>query len=319
MVQMTTDSTLTGSRVLVTGGAGFVGTHLVDALVAVGADVVVLDDLSNGTTDYLNSRVALIEGSVTDAEKRAEALDGAEVVLHLAAIASVPLCEENPELSAAVNRDAAIELAREARQAGVSAFIFVSSAAIYGEPTIIPIDENHPQVPIGAYGSHKSEADAAILAMADSGLPLSVIRPFNIYGAGQDPTSSYSGVLTIFTNRAQAGQPLTVYGDGEQTRDYIHVSDIVSSMCAVATSLVEKGEASPCHGRPFNSCSGHSTSLNQIISTLGNALSKSLEVVNEPPRQGDPRESVGDGQALHSAIGWNSSVSLEDGLRQLLD
>jgi len=316
---MAADSALLGLRVLVTGGAGFVGTHLVNALIADGADVIVLDDLSNSNTDHLNSRAALINGSVTDEQKRGEALAGAEVVMHLAAIASVSLCEEKPELSALVNRDAAIELARQSREAGVSAFIFVSSAAIYGEPTIIPIDENHPQVPIGVYGSHKAEADDVILAMADSGLPLTVIRPFNIYGVGQDPASSYSGVLTIFSNRAKAGQPLTVFGDGEQTRDYIHVSDIVSSLCAVASSLVEKGEASPCHGRPFNSCSGHSTSLNQIITALGDALGKPLQVVNESPRQGDARESVGDGQALHSAIGWKSSVSLEDGLSQLLN
>ncbi|MCH2349217.1 MAG: NAD-dependent epimerase/dehydratase family protein, partial [Candidatus Poseidoniales archaeon] len=308
-----------GRRALVTGGAGFIGSHLVDALLASGASVVVLDDCSSGRTAQVPEGAELVSASISDASSRSTALSGCSAVFHLAAIASVVRCEDDPELSASVNRQASLDLLAEAGIIGVGAFVFASSAAVYGEPQHLPITESHPLAPLATYGADKAVVDEAITTLGIEGVAATALRFFNVYGSRQDPSSPYSGVLSIFTQRASSGEGVTIFGDGLQTRDFVHVSDVVSAMMAAGESLLTLGTASPAHATPFNVCSGVTVTLLDVVAALDAITQQPMDVTHAPAREGEIRDSFGDPAALTAALDWTPEVTLEEGLRDLME
>jgi len=303
-----------GKHVLVTGGAGFIGSHLSAKLLSLGASVTVIDDLSAGDMDRVPKGVNIIEGCITDSALLLSAMQGSDAVFHLAAIASVPLCEADPAWSDRVNLQASLEIISAAN----CPVIFASSAAIYGEPVEIPIAENHPISPVGYYGQQKATIDANICSLDSQSTPACALRFFNVYGAGQDPSSQYSGVLSIFIDRASTGRQITIFGDGEQTRDFIHVSDVVQALLLTGSSLVDDGVSSPAHASAFNICTGSPVTLNEVVGVISSHVEGDVAVSYEDGREGDIKHSSGDSAKLQSTFDWKPETSLTDGLLSLL-
>ena len=303
-----------GKHVLVTGGAGFIGSHLSAKLLSLGASVTVIDDLSAGDMGRVPKGVNIIEGCITDSASLSNAMQGSDVVFHLAAIASVPLCEADPAWSDRVNLQASLEIISAAN----CPVIFASSAAIYGEPVEIPIAENHPISPVGYYGQQKATIDANICSLGPQSTPACALRFFNVYGAGQDPSSQYSGVLSIFIDRASNGRQITIFGDGEQTRDFIHVSDVVQALLLTGSSLVDSGVSSPAHASAFNICTGSPVTLNEVVGVISSHVEGDVAVSYEEGREGDIKHSSGDSTKLQSTFDWKPETSLTDGLLSLL-
>ena len=303
-----------GKHVLVTGGAGFIGSHLSAKLLSLGASVTVIDDLSAGYMDRVPKGVNIIEGCITDSALLSNAMQDSDAVFHLAAIASVPLCEANPAWSDKVNLQASLEIISAAN----CPVIFASSAAIYGEPIEIPIAENHPISPVGNYGQQKATIDANICSLGPQSTPACALRFFNVYGAGQDPSSQYSGVLSIFIDRASTGRQITIFGDGEQTRDFIHVSDVVQALLLTGSSLVDDGVSSPAHASAFNICTGSPVTLNEVVGVISSHVDEEISVAYEDGREGDIKHSSGDSTKLQSTFDWKPETSLTDGLLSLL-
>ena len=292
-----------GRRVLVTGGAGFIGSHLVDALLAAGASVRILDDLDPGTSTHVPAQAEFLCGDVADESTLTGALDGIDLVYHLAAIASVPRCEAEPVRSEAVNL-AAVRTLVERADVPV---VFASSAAIYGVPRTESVAEDHPIAPLGRYGEQKAAADALICEAGHVAM-----RFFNVYGARQNPSSPYAGVLSIFCERAREEGGLVLFGDGEQTRDFIHVSDVVAALLATGANFDSMG------GCAYNVCTGSAHSLLEVVEMLRGLTGAALPIDFQPARSGDIRHSLGDPSALGEALGWSAEVALEDGLADLL-
>ncbi|DAC25497.1 MAG TPA: NAD-dependent epimerase/dehydratase family protein [Candidatus Thalassarchaeaceae archaeon] len=305
-----------GERILVTGGGGFIGRHLVNLLLRKGRLVTVLDDLSTGRMIEGESNVRFIVGDIADPAFRSEALEDCCALVHLAAIASVPRCEGDPSLSERVNQRAAINLFDEAAKAGVHAMVHASTSALYGVPEFLPISEFHPIAPIGVYGLDKQAAELAITSRDDVGA--CALRLFNVYGIGQPSGSPYSGVLTIFSERLRNQQPLTVFGDGMQTRDFVHVSDVVQAFSMVLESLEQEGTKSPVHAQALNVCSGQTRTLLETIEAFGDAIGVEPVVKFNPPREGDILHSSGTSEALMNALGWSAQMNFTDGLRSLV-
>ena len=303
-----------GKHVLVTGGAGFIGSHLSAKLLSLGASVTVIDDLSAGYMDRVPKGVNIIEGCITDSASLSNAMQGSDAVFHLAAIASVPLCEADPAWSDKVNLQASLEIISAAN----CPVIFASSAAIYGEPVEIPIAENHPISPVGYYGQQKAAIDANICSLGPQSTPACALRFFNVYGAGQDPSSQYSGVLSIFIDRASTGRQITIFGDGEQTRDFIHVSDVVQALLLTGSSLVDSGVSSPAHASAFNICTGSPVTLNEVVDVISSHVEGDVAVSYEEGREGDIKHSSGGSTKLQSTFDWKPETSLTDGLLSLL-
>jgi UDP-glucose 4-epimerase len=301
-------------RVLVTGGAGFIGSHLSAKLLELGADVTVLDDSPAGDSAEVLSGANFIEGCIADSATRSSALEGVDAVFHLAAIASVPLCEAEPERSDMVNRQASLGILLEAN----CPVIFASSAAIYGEPVTIPIYENHPLAPVGHYGEQKVVVDEAICSLDESSNPATALRFFNVFGRGQDPSSQYSGVLSIFIDRATSNRPITIIGDGEQTRDFIHVSDVIAALIICGQSLLEQGTASPAHGESFNVCTGQPVTLNQVVKVIEDCIEHKLDIVYDEAREGDIKHSSGDSTKLQQNFDWSPNFTLSEGISDLI-
>lgn len=303
-----------GKRVLVTGGAGFIGSHLSARLISLGAHVTVIDDLSAGDMGRVPNGVSIIEGCITDTTSLANAMQGSDAVFHLAAIASVPLCEADPAWSDKVNLQASLEIISAAN----CPVIFASSAAIYGEPVEIPINENHPISPVGYYGQQKAAIDANICSLGTQSTPACALRFFNVYGEGQDPSSQYSGVLSIFIDRASTGRQITIFGDGEQTRDFIHVSDVVQALLATGSSLVNHGTSSPAHASSFNICTGSPVTLNEVVDVISSQVEGEVAAAYGESREGDIKHSSGDSSKLQSTFDWRPEISLTDGLSSLI-
>lgn len=303
-----------GKKVLVTGGAGFIGRHLTTALTSAGATVVVLDDLSTGKEDPpLPGGATLVRGCISDAAKRKEVLEGTDFVYNLAAIASVPKCQADPEGSKRVNREAALAFLTESS----GPVVFASSAAIYGVPTGVPISETHQIKPISNYGADKAAVDEAIRA-GKCTKGATAMRFFNVYGQGQDPSSPYSGVLSIFADRAKEDKGVMVLGDGLQTRDFVHVSDVVRALVGVGEVLLEKGAEAPVASKAFNVCTGKVVTLLEVLEAMRKISGKALSCEHKPARDGDIKESLGCPDALKAAIGWEYKMSVDDGLGDIM-
>lgn len=307
------------ARYLITGGAGFIGSHLAQALLAGGDDVIILDDLSTGDRARVPTGAELIVGDVCDQWLMRRAVRGVDGVFHLAAIASVPRCNEAWVSSHQTNLTGAITAFEMARQVGAPV-VYASSSAVYGDVKVRPIAETAPTQPITAYGADKLGCELhAAPAARIHGVSSTGLRLFNVYGPGQDPGSPYAGVITIFAQRLRAELPITVYGDGQQTRDFIHVSDVVTAFIAAMLRLRARieGEAAPI-ADALNVCTGEATSVNALIGALAEVLGVTPEIVERPARPGDIRHSVGDATLLHKTLGLSTGRQLLEGLQQFL-
>jgi UDP-glucose 4-epimerase len=304
-------------RVLVTGGAGFIGSHVVDRLVNDGYEVRVIDDLSTGRLSnirgHLNSgKIDFVKGDIRDASLVKESLDGISIVTHLAALISVPFSVENPDLTFDVNLSGTLNLLRACIKERVDRFVFVSSCAVFGEPESLPISETTRTNPISPYAESKLIAERYCLGFSERQLLRSVVlRFFNVYGPRQG-LNEYSGVITRFIGSVRRRAPLVIYGDGLQTRDFVNVKDVVQGVLAAIRSNKAEGEV-------FNVGSGKPTSIIELAKTVSELAGVEFEVRYEEPRLGDIRDSFADISKAKNLLCYRSEVSLRDGLRTLLE
>jgi UDP-glucose 4-epimerase len=304
------------TRVLVTGGAGFIGSHVVDRLVGSGCEVIVVDNLSAGVLANIEEhvregRVCFVRGDIRDSETVGKCVHGVDAVVHLAAVTSVPFSVEHPALTFENNVDGTLNLLNWCVKVGVGRFVFVSSCSVYGEPNYLPVDEKHPTCPCSPYASSKLEGERQCRNFEERyGLETVALRLFNVYGPRQG-LSSYSGVVTQFVNRARQGSALVIFGDGRQTRDFVHAYDVAD---AVLRSL--KGESD---GEVFNIGSGRPTSLNSLAKSVLNLAGANLDIVYEKPRVGDVKASFADISKAEKQLDYKPIVPLEKGLRSMVE
>ena len=302
--------------VLVTGGAGFIGHYLTSALLSQGRRVVVLDDFSSGLPLPSHPLLTVISGDIADSSVREKALNQVTSVINLAAIASVPLCENKPKLSSRINYFAAQDLFAEASKLGVSAIIQASTSALYGVPNQLPLIEESSIQPIGNYGLDKQRAEDSLLSIRNT--PVCSLRLFNVFGVGQKRDSPYSGVLTIFSDGIRNEKPLRIFGDGTQSRDFVHVKDVVSAFIGCLEELEKNGLNSIISGNKFNVCSGKSMTLLEIVEAFSQFSNNEIDIVFESPREGDILHSLGSFDSLNKAIGWTPSQNFTANLQELL-
>ena len=295
------------SRYLVTGGAGFIGSHLVESLLAEGHVARVLDDLSTGRRENLPPAVELILGDVADPATTSAAMAGMDGCFHLAAIASVARAAEDWPGTHRVNLGGTVAVLDAARARRVPV-VFASSAAVYGDCADRPLTEAAPTHPLSAYGADKlgSELHAAV-ATGVFGVPTVGLRFFNVFGPRQDPASPYSGVISVFAGRLRAGAPLVLHGDGEQTRDFVFVADVVAALLA---AMAWRGGTAAV----FNVCSGRATSIRELAATLAAIAGVPPRLTEGSPRPGDIRHSLGSPEASRAALGLGPPIPLAEGL-----
>ncbi|MDT4814737.1 UDP-N-acetylglucosamine 4-epimerase [compost metagenome] len=304
------------SPILITGGAGFIGSHLADALLAGGHAVRVLDNLSTGKRSNLaldDPRLELIEGDVADAALVARAMAGCKAVAHLAAVASVQASVDEPVATHQSNFIGTLNVCEAMREHGVKRVIFASSAAVYGQNGEgMAIDEDTPKSPLTPYAADKLASEHYLdFYRRQHGLEPAVFRFFNIFGPRQDPSSPYSGVISIFTERAQAGLPITVFGDGEQTRDFVYVGDLVQV-------LVQALEAEWLEAGPVNVGLNRATSLKQLLAAIGEVLGEMPTVNYAEARAGDIRHSRANNARLLLRYEFPEATPLREGVARLL-
>ena len=302
---------------LVTGGAGFIGSHIVEELLRRKHAVRVLDNFSTGKRDNLNfvagPQLEILEGDIREPETVARAVAGVDGVFHEAALVSVPATIERPDLSFAINATGTFNVVDAARKAGVRRVVYASSAAVYGDTEQLPLTETLSARPLSPYGLDKLYGEH-LGTLYDSlfGLEMFALRYFNVFGPRQDPASPYSGVISIFVERLRNGGVPTIFGDGEQTRDFVYVADVVEANL--------KAMFADYHGfRAFNVGAGRQTSLNQLFAELQKLMKSSVAPSYAAARPGDIRHSAADISSIRQALGYAPAFGLSDGLRSLLD
>lgn len=302
-------------RALVTGGAGFIGSHLVERLLAAGHEVRVLDDLSSGRNAGLLERlgVELVVGDAADPGTAAAAVRGCDAVCHLAAVASVAASVEEPLRTLRANLVSTVAVLEAAAAGGVSRFVYASSAAVYGRNQELPLREDARPQPLSPYAADKLAGEHYLAHHHRSGaLRGHAFRFFNVYGPRQDPASPYSGVISVFLDRAAAGLPLVVHGDGRQTRDFVYVADVVDVLARAAEGQGDEGDAE----LPVTNLGrGASVSVLELVEAVGEALGSRPRVEFGPPRPGDVRHSRADVTLLARRFGSVPATPLAEGLR----
>ena len=305
------------SRVLVTGGAGFIGSHLLDELVKEGFEVTVLDNFSTGRIENIRhhlekEKIRFIEGDVRDRRDVEEALEGVDAVFHLAAITSVPYSIKHPEITYEVNINGTKNLLEACLHKDIERLIYLSTCAVYGEPEYLPVDEKHPTNPISPYAESKLKAEQACMEFQEAySLKTTVLRPFNIYGSRQR-NDWYGGVIANFIERLREGKPPLIYGDGKQTRDFIYIDDAVR---AFMTALNNDDAV----GRTFNIATGIPTSINRLAQLLIELLgAEGIKPQHTSPRQGDVKHIYADIEAAKNRLGFEPRVPLREGLTSLI-
>ncbi len=303
-------------RYLVTGGAGFIGSNIVDELVRRGHEVVVLDNLSAGKEENLTGVRKKIEfraESITDLAAVQSASKGADYVIHLAARTSVPRSVQNPLDTNSVNIDGTLNVLVAARDAKVRRFVYAASSSAYGETPTLPKTETMQPAPISPYGVTKyvGEIYAQVFGRV-YGLENASVRFFNVFGPRQDPTSQYSGVLSRFMLAVIEGKQPVIYGDGEQSRDFTYIDNIVDETLRAC-------EAKGASGMVFNGGTGARITLNEVLKLLEKITGKKIEAKYDPPRTGDIRDSQADVSLAHKVLGYQPLVHLEEGLRRTWD
>lgn len=307
-------------KALITGGAGFIGSHIAQALCARGAEVVILDDLSTGDEANLKwagqgDRIDFVKGSVTHQALIQKLVPGCHWVFHEAAIASVPQSVAQPAESNAVNLEASLNLLIAARDAGVRRFMFASSAAIYGDTAAPLKQESDPVLPLTPYGLQKyaSERYGQMFHQL-YGLETVALRYFNVFGPRQSFTSPYSGVIAKFCTLMLSGKAPLIFGDGLQSRDFAYIDNVVAANLLAAEQPAEK-----VAGRVFNIAGGTSVTLLDLVNELNQLTGQDLRPQHQPARSGDIRDSAADLTLARCDLGFEPQVSWREGLRQTLD
>lgn len=300
---------------LVTGGAGFIGSHLVRRLVGTGREVRVIDDLSTGLRARLDDVAARIDLIIDDllTADLSPVLAGVERIFHLAAVPSVPRSVRDPLGTHQVAATASLRLLLSARDSGVSRFVFSSSSSVYGESAVTPKHEGLPLEPVSPYGIAKAAAEMYVRAFARLyGVHTVSLRYFNVFGPAQDPHSTYAAVIPLFVTRVLAGDQLTVFGDGLQTRDFTYVDNVVSANIAAA-------EAACPPGRAYNVALGEPRSVLDLIASIERHTGRAARVERHPPRPGDIVHSHADTSAAWRELGWTPDVGFDEGIRRTVE
>jgi UDP-glucose 4-epimerase len=303
------------ARALVTGGAGFIGSNLVRALVERGDDVRVLDNFSTGNRANLGGLdVEIVEGELRSYERVHNAVRGSEIVFHLGALGSVPRSVQDPLTSSAVNVEGTLNVLLAARDEGVRRVVFSSSSSVYGAKSDLPVDESLAADPISPYGVAKLAAERYCVSFSRvyESFETVVLRYFNVFGPRQSPFSQYAAMVPLFITAVAAGEPVTVFGDGEQSRDFTYVANVVDATLRAA-------HADGASGRIFNVAAGSPASVNDVAVAIGRILDKPVERLYAPPRPGDIRDSWADVTAAREVLGYEPSVDLEQGLRRTIE
>ena len=301
---------------LVTGGAGFIGSHLVDALVAAGRPVRVLDDFSTGNPANLagvQGQIELIRGSITEPNAVEKAVAGCEVVYHLAAVASVTKSVETPIASHEACATGSVYVLDAARRLGVRRVVFAGSSSAYGDQPGVERTEEDPLIPLSPYAAAKLASEHYCVAFTSVfGLETVRLRFFNVFGPRQDAKSPYSGVIAIFSALLKQGKTPTIFGDGLQARDFVYVADVVQALRLAADSKTAVG-------RVYNIGTGKSVTLLELVKYLNEILGVKVEPVHQPPRAGDVRVSQASIRRARAELGFDPSVSFRDGLARTLN
>ena len=297
---------------LITGGCGFIGSHLVESLLADGHDVRILDDLSSGKLENVPSQCEIVTGDVADAEVVRRCMRDVDGCFHLAAISSVQQSNEQWTRTHQVNLTGSINVFDAAKEKQTPV-VYASSAAVYGDNAEMPLKESSAVRPLTAYGADKfgTELHARVASLVH-GVPTAGMRFFNVYGPRQDPASPYSGVISIFVDRILNGKTLTVYGDGEQTRDFVYVADVV---CFLRAAMVNIGRTPSV----FNVCTGESVTITQLARILMSVTGMNVPVSHQLARKGDIRVSVGDPGQAGRVLGVPARQILPRGVRVRID
>ncbi len=303
-------------RALVTGGAGFIGSHLVDRLVDSGWTVRVLDDFSSGRSQNLErvrAKIDLIRADIGDRDALERAVKEVEVIFHLAAIPSVPRSIREPERTNRVNLQGTVSLLEAARRAGVKRVVLASSSAVYGDEETLPKLETLPVRPLSPYAVQKYGAELyGQLYTRIHGLETVSLRYFNVYGPRQDPQSDYAAVIPLFITSALESRPLCIFGSGEQTRDFVYVADAVQANLRAALA---EGVA----GSVVNVASGRRTTVSELAAAIGACVEHETRISHEPAREGDILHSWADVSVARELLGYRASVDLKEGLRLTLE
>jgi UDP-glucose 4-epimerase len=300
---------------LITGGCGFIGSHLCYRLIELGHSVLVLDDLSTGKLANLPQAAQFIEGDIRDKALLINLLANVDGCFHLAAIASVQLCHDDWMKAHEINLTGTINIFEAAkcatRHGNIPKIVYASSAATYGNIDIFPLNESMSS-PISVYGVNKlCNEYYARIATSAYGIKTTGLRLFNIYGPRQNPNSAYSGVITIFLNRLFANEPLIIYGDGKQSRDFVYVEDAVNFFLSAMHTHLEQANV-------FNVCSGTSVTIKEIGDVLANALGIVPRYIYQPGKPGDIYQSFGDPTFATKMLHTTATTSLLDGLTRLI-
>jgi UDP-glucose 4-epimerase len=301
-------------KVLVTGGGGFIGSNLVRGLLAHGDDVRVLDNFATGSRtnlDEVADDVEVVEGELRSYERVHNAVRGVEVVFHLGALGSVPRSVQDPLTTSAVNVEGTLNVLLAARDEGIRRVVFASSSSVYGSAIELPARENGPVDPISPYGVAKLAAERYCVSFSRvyHSFETVVLRYFNVFGPRQNPHSQYAAVVPLFITAIARGEPVTIFGDGGQSRDFTYVDNVVEANLRAA-------DADGANGRIFNVAAGSPASVDTLAETISALLGKPVEKRYEPPRPGDLRDSYAEIEAAREVLGWKPTIGFEDGLRR---
>ena len=299
---------------LVTGGLGFIGSHLCAALTAQGHSLRILDDLSTGRRENAPAGAEVVIGDVADEALVKQVMKGVDGCFHLAAVASVQKANEEWVATHRANLTGTIcvlDAARHAKNNAAVPVVYASSAAVYGDNPNQPLDESAATRPLSAYGADKLGSELhALVAAHVHGVPTTGLRFFNVYGPRQDPKSPYSGVIAILADRLSSQSPIDIFGDGEQSRDFIYVGDVVRFLMAAMTKT--KG------AQVFNVCTGKATTILDLARIMADILGTTADIRHLDPRPGDIRHSLGNPTAANKALGVTATMPLRDGLAETL-
>jgi UDP-glucose 4-epimerase len=302
-------------KALVTGGGGFIGSNLVRALLERGDDVRVLDNFSTGNRANLEGLdIEVVEGELRSYERVHNAVRGVETVFHLGALGSVPRSVQDPLTSNAVNVDGTLNVLLAARDEGVRRVVFSSSSSVYGTRRELPVTEDQAPDPLSPYGVAKLAAERYCVSFSRvyESFESVVVRYFNVFGPRQSPHSQYAAVIPLFITAIAAGRPVVIDGDGEQSRDFTYVSNVVDGTILAADTAGVSGQI-------FNVAASAPASVNHVAETIGRILDRPLEREFGPPRAGDIRDSWAAIERARESLGWEPSIVLEEGLRRTID
>jgi UDP-glucose 4-epimerase len=303
-------------KALVTGGAGFIGSHLVEALASAGCEVVVLDNLSGGhlsNLESVKSHITFYENDIRQIDALTKAVAGCDVIFHLAAVVAVQQTIDDPLGSTMVNDIGTLNVLEVARKTNVRRVVLASSCAVYGDDPRLPKDEAMTPMPASPYAIHKLSAEHYLRVYGELfGLKNASLRFFNVFGPRQDPSSPYSGVISIFMSKAAAHLAPVIYGDGNQTRDFVYVKDVVNALLKVAQSDQKTGDV-------YNIGSGRRVKINRLWELIASLSGQQAEPRYQPPRSGDILHSAGNIDKARSLLNFTNEFSMEQGLELTLE